>query len=141
VATADVSTNGGTTAYSTGTGTVSLTVTAVNDAPVLSGGPHTMTPVTEDTTTAGVAVSVVLGSFTNTDVDSGAAARGVAVTGRTGNGTWQYSTDGTTWNGLGTVSTTAAALLGNNTQVRYVPDAKNAETATLTIRNRSRPGV
>src|SRR6185295_6909305 len=45
----DVTTNGGTTAYSTATATSQITVNAVNDAPVLSGA-NNFTTITEDQT-------------------------------------------------------------------------------------------
>src|SRR5207344_1322463 len=64
------------------------------------------------------------------DVDSG-AAKGIAVTSVTGNGSWQYSTDGVTWAGFGAVSATNALLLDSGTQVRYIPDGSNGETATF----------
>lgn len=59
--TADTTTNGGSTAFSTGTDTASLVVTAVNDAPTVSAiGPST---ITEDGSTGPIA-------FTIADVDS-----------------------------------------------------------------------
>src|SRR5204863_375902 len=48
----DVSTNGGTTAFSSSTATSNITVTAVNDAPLLSGA-NDFTPITEDQTANG----------------------------------------------------------------------------------------
>lgn len=50
---------------------------------------------------------------------------GIALTASPGSGTWQYSTDGSTWAGVGTVSNSAALLLSSSTQLRYVPDGKN----------------
>ena len=67
------------------------------------------------------------------DVDAG-AQRGLAITGQTGNGTWQYSTDGTTWAGFGAVSATKALLITSSSQVRYMPGGDNGETATFTFR-------
>ncbi len=52
----------------------------------------------------------------------------------TGNGTWQYSTDGTTWNNFGAVTSTNALLITSTTQVRYQPNGQNGETATFTYR-------
>src|SRR5262249_47400234 len=46
----DVSANGGTTAYSTATATANITVSSVNDAPVLAGA-NNFTSVSEDQTT------------------------------------------------------------------------------------------
>ncbi|MFG6456458.1 DUF4347 domain-containing protein [Pelomonas nitida] len=110
-----------------------VSVVAVNDAPTLSGGPYALTGTTEDTTTAGTLVSTLLAGLTYADVDASASS-GIAITAGTGNGTWQYSTDGVTWNGVGSVSASAALLLTSGTRLRYVPDATNGETATLTFR-------
>src|SRR4029079_546551 len=49
---ADVSANGGTTAYSTATATSNITVTSVNDAPVLAGA-NNFTTISEDQTANG----------------------------------------------------------------------------------------
>src|SRR5204863_182132 len=94
----DVTTNGGTTAYSPATATSQIAVTSVNDAPVLSGA-NNFTTISEDqTNNSGDAVATLL-SGKVTDVDSG-AVNGLAVTGlNSSTGAWQYSTDnGSTWN-------------------------------------------
>ncbi|EJE50562.1 hypothetical protein PMI14_04778, partial [Acidovorax sp. CF316] len=109
-----------------------VTVVAVNDAPTLSGGPFSLATTNEDTPSTGTLVSTLLAGLTHNDVDG--PASGVAITAHSGNGTWQYSTDGVTWNGVGSVSASAALLLSATTQVRYVPDSANGETATLTVR-------
>ncbi|MFM7738072.1 MAG: hypothetical protein ACKO9H_01615, partial [Planctomycetota bacterium] len=62
------------------------------------------------------------------------ALSGLAITGVTGSGTWQYSTDGTTWANFGAVSSTNALLITSTTQVRYTPNTQNAETATFTFK-------
>src|SRR5439155_479254 len=95
--TANVSTNGGTTAYSSATASASITVNPVNDAPVLTGT-NNLTAINEDdTANNGTLISALL-SGKVTDVDSGAVS-GIAVTAViTTNGAWQYSTDGgSTW--------------------------------------------
>jgi hypothetical protein len=114
------------------TGTISLTVTAVNNAPSLSGGPFILPGSNEDTPSSGTLVSAILSGLTYSDLDTGALS-GIAITARTGNGGWQYSTEGVTWTGLGTVSGTNALLLAGGTQIRYVPDGKNGESATFTF--------
>ncbi|MFT3858605.1 MAG: Ig-like domain-containing protein [Aquabacterium sp.] len=127
----DASTRGSTTAFSTTSGTSAISVNAVNDAPVLSAHSD-FTGINEDSTNdAGQLVSTLL---TSTDVDSGAAS-GVAIYGKNaGNGTWQYSTDnGSTWNNIGVVSTNAALLLQGSDRLRFVPDGRNADTATLSF--------
>src|SRR5204862_365095 len=122
---------GGATAYSSQSATASMTVTSVNDAPtVTSAATVTLTGTDEDTTSSGTTVSSLLTSASWADVDTG-AVKGIAVTSKSGNGTWQYSTDGTTWTAFGPVSATSALLLTSTAQVRYVPDGQNGETATF----------
>src|SRR5439155_1052026 len=89
----DASANGGTTAFSTATATSSITVTAVNDAPVLSGA-NNFTTITEDQTgNSGDLVSTLIAGQVS-DVDSGAVS-GIAVTGlNSSTGAWEYSIDG-----------------------------------------------
>ncbi|UVM51926.1 VCBS domain-containing protein [Pseudomonas sp. B21-015] len=94
--------------------TININITAVNDAPVLSG-----TVPTSVNVSSGVLVSSFLSS---TDVDSG-ALKGIAITAATrtngSNGKWQYSTDsGSTWTDVGTVSTSSALLLRSGDLVR-----------------------
>ena len=128
---ATTASNGGTTAFSTGNGTASITVTSVNDAPTISNGATaTLTSTNENTTSSGTAVSSILSSVSWADVDT-AALRGMAITSQSGNGTWQYSTDAITWQGFGAVSSTNALLITFTTQVRYIPDGSNPETATF----------
>ncbi|WP_457327264.1 VCBS domain-containing protein [Pseudomonas sp. PvR086] len=94
--------------------TININITAVNDAPVLSG-----TAPTSVNVSGGVLVSSFLSS---TDVDSG-ALKGIAITAATrtngSTGKWQYSTDsGSTWTDVGTVSTNSALLLRSGDLVR-----------------------
>jgi large repetitive protein len=126
---------GGSTAYSTDTDTATLTVTAVNDAPVLTAA--TPSP-SLGSTTADTAATVSLASFINTgggttvtDVDSGAAVGGIAVTAVSGSGTWAYSLDGTTYTDISAVSISSALLLAADAHLRYTPDGSTVETATI----------
>ncbi|MDP5330908.1 MAG: hypothetical protein NWQ87_06000, partial [Litorivicinaceae bacterium] len=119
-------TSGGLTAVNS----TSITST-FNAAPTLSGGPATLTSTDEDTPSSATTVAAVLSGAVAADGDSNTL--GLVVTAVTGNGTWQYSTDGTTWTGLGTVSTSAGAVLSSTTQIRYVPDGVAGETPTLTF--------
>ncbi|WP_067487315.1 DUF4347 domain-containing protein, partial [Dickeya sp. CSL RW240] len=123
------------TVSSTDTGTMTLNVTAVNDAPALSSGATvTLTPTSEDVTSSAALVSSLLSNAGYSDADS-AAASGIAITSATGRGGWQYSTDGgALWFNIGTVSGSSALLLGQTAQLRYVPDSDNGETATLGFR-------
>ena len=127
-------TNGGTTAFSTDTEVASITVTAVNDAPrVTNGATYHFASVDEDTTSAAQTVTTIVDGTFWAELDNG-AVRGMAITGRTGNGTWQYSTDGVDWVAISSVSGTNALLLDADTQVRYIPNSQNGETATISYR-------
>ncbi|MGH8380055.1 DUF4347 domain-containing protein [Pseudomonas sp.] len=110
-----------------------VTVVAVNDAPTLSGGPYVLPGTDENTTRSGVLVSTILAGLTHADADTGALS-GIALTAITGNGTWQYSTDGTTWNGVGAVAGNASLLLSSSSYLRYVPDQGNGENVSLSFR-------
>ena len=129
--TADASTNGGTTAFSTATATAGITV---NDVPVLTGA-NNFTTITEDQTTNTGDLVLTLISGKVTDVDTG-AVNGIAVTSlSSGTGTWQYSIDGgSTWTAVGTVSNTSALLLRSTDRLRFVPDGLNGTTASVTFR-------
>ena len=126
---------GGSTSFSTDTDAASLTVTSVNDAPVLT----TVHPSLGSTTylsakTISLATFINNGSTGTTinDVDAGAVKGGIALTGTTGEGTWAYSLDGTTFTGVGTVANNSALLLPSTATLRYTPDGADAETATIT---------
>src|SRR5262249_15598630 len=113
--TASATSNGGATSFSAAVQTANLTVTPVNDAPVLAAGTPSLTPILPGSSNpAGNLVSSFAGSSI-TDVDTG-ALKGIAVTAVTGTGTWQYY-NGTIWVAFGTVSTTSALLLDGNTLV------------------------
>ncbi|WP_256205189.1 MULTISPECIES: DUF4347 domain-containing protein [unclassified Pseudomonas] len=114
------------------TAVVDVTINAVNDAPTLSGGPYTWAGTNEDTSSPVATVASLVAGMSYLDSDS--PALGIALTASTGNGTWQYSTDGTTWTDVGAVSNTSALLLSGNTRLRYIPDGANGETASLTFR-------
>ncbi|WP_430317600.1 DUF4347 domain-containing protein [Pseudomonas nitroreducens] len=132
--TSDTSTNGGTTAFSSGTAQAMLIVSSENDAPVLTPTAPTLTGLTDsDINNVGQAVSSFLGSVS--DVDSG-ALKGIAITGlNAGNGTWQYSVNGgASWQNVGVVSLSSALLLRSSDRVRFVPDGINGTSASITYR-------
>jgi len=119
---------------------VTVSVTAVNDAPTGLGN-LTLAAVNEDTASpSGTAISALTGlSFA--DVDSGSSLGGVAVVGNTANssteGVWQYSTNaGTNWFAIGTVADNNTALaLSATTLLRFVPVANyNGTPTSLTVR-------
>ncbi|MCU0782567.1 MAG: DUF2341 domain-containing protein [Verrucomicrobia bacterium] len=90
----------------------------------------TLAGTNEDTPSSGTTANAILTNANWADADAG-ALKGIAITAQTGNGTWQYSTDGATWTAFGTVSAANALLLNSTTQVRYLPDSQNGETATF----------
>lgn len=113
-----------------GYGTV--TITPVNDRPVLPArpAPALLLPTPKPPAATGPAqpVSALVRSATDADRE----ALGVAVTGTTGTGTWQFSTDGgASWTDLPVVSPTAALLLGPDELVRFNPAVGAADRATL----------
>ena len=133
-----------------------ITVNAVNDAPVLttSGGFLTnpsgnnftardnFTTILEDpATNNGDNVSTFLNAAAATDVELGNAV-GIAVTEVTNtNGDWQFSiNNGTSFTDFGVVSASSARLLdggltGASThKVRFVPDTDFNGTATIKYR-------
>lgn len=113
---------------------VTINVSAVNDAPTITNGATVnLTGTNEDTPSSGSTVSSILTSAGYADVDNSALS-GIAVTATTGNGTWQYSIDGSTWTSFGSVSGTAALLLSSTSQVRYLPDGIDGETATFAFK-------
>ncbi len=124
----------------TATGSVTVNITAVNDAPVLSNTALTPT-VAEDAGAPAGSVGLPVSAFTGgiTDADSGAAS-GIAIVATDETyGTWYYTTDGgTNWNPVGSVSATASLLLADNASTRlyFAPAAHYTGSATsaLTLR-------
>ncbi|MDP1955177.1 MAG: tandem-95 repeat protein [Polaromonas sp.] len=129
------------TAGATSSTTLAITVTGINDAPVLADTAVVMTAVNEDagapSGAVGTLVSALLGG--STDADTGAAS-GIAITATDAtNGTWFYSVNGgTNWIAVGAVSNVSGLLLASNasTRVYFQPNANyNGSIATgLTIR-------
>jgi hypothetical protein len=138
--TADTSINGGATAFSVATDTVSLTINHINDAPVLDDtGDMLLTTITEDeASNAGQTIASIIASAGGdriTDADAG-DPEGVAIQAvSSGNGTWQYSLDGGgSWLDIGTVSESSALLLSDTDRVRFSPNAISGTTGSLTFR-------
>jgi len=131
---ADTASNGGSTAFSSSTATASLLVSPVNDAPSIITASVWMSPTNEDTPTASLSISDLLGALNRTDVDNGALS-GVAITSATSNGNWQYSNDGgASWADFGSVSDSAALLLDSSALIRYQPDGIHGETASFALK-------
>ncbi len=99
----------------------------------------TLTTITEDqTSNSGQTVASIIASAGGdriTDVDTG-AVEGIAITAfNSGNGTWQYSTNGgSSWTDVGTVNNSSALLLRSTDLVRFVPNGDNATTGDITFR-------
>ena len=128
-------------------GSVSVDITAVNDAPELvSGGGIPLVTITEDdVNNNGQTVSDILddgagGSFFS-DVDGD--PEGIAITiNNSGNGDFEYSTDnGSTWTAIGTVDNNNALLLEADDRIRFVPDGKNGQGSGLNIGFRAWDGT
>jgi VCBS repeat-containing protein len=99
----------------------------------------TLSAVDEDTVSpAGAAINTLAG-LNFTDVDAGASLSGVAVIANTANaatqGIWQYSTNGTNWYNIGTVTGNSAVALSATSLVRFVPALNfNGTPPSLTVR-------
>lgn len=133
--TADISTRGGTTAFSSATETATLTVVPVNDAPVLSNSENPTLPSIDedDVGNNGTPISTIIGNISS-DVDAG-ALQGIAIyNANTTNGRWQFSTNnGTSWADIGNVTAASARLISadSNSRIRFVPDADLYGTSTF----------
>jgi Putative Ig domain len=125
-------------------GSVTVNLTAVNDAPILDPTPSpVLDAILEDAggpvngVASGTLVSDLVGGITDPDLTP---ERGIAITGADASqGTWWFSTDGgANWSALGTPGENAARLLAadGNTRIHFQPNADwNGELASaLTIR-------
>ena len=125
--------------------TVDISITAVNDAPVLNSGySPVLTAIDEDVFTSGgdrAATIIVDGSMTDVDATMNDSMAVVAVD--NSNDVWQYSLDtGATWNDFTAttgqwVDISASAILlaqGPAQKIRFVPDADFNGSATFTFR-------
>ncbi len=137
----DASLNGGATAYSPGAAvTATVTVTPVNDAPVLvgiSGSSTVLTMIEDESLPANqeVTVPAVISRLSAADVDSG-DPQGVAVVGvDESNGTWWFNV-GAGWVSLSTVADGSARVLPSapTARVRFQPNADFNGSAGVTVR-------
>jgi hypothetical protein len=130
---------GGGTAYSTDTDTASLSVTSVNDAPVIATAAGPALGTITNAAPKPILLSDFIGSAAGktliTDVDTGSVTGGIALVGVTGKGTWAYSIDdGATFTNIDptAVKLSAALLLNKFAQLRYTPSSvAESETATI----------
>jgi hypothetical protein len=128
---ANTTVNGSTTAFSTAIDTAAITVTDINNAPVLSDINVILSAVNQDAGTptgaVGTLVSSLVGFGSNvTDPDLNALT-GIAVTSaNTTNGSFFYSIDnGNNWIPLGVVSEANARLIAAdpNSRIYFQPNA------------------
>ena len=116
--------------------TYDLSIAAANTTPMLTSAEPVIETTDEDTPKLfSLSASIINNGDSTTmitDADDSAVVGGIALTGWTGNGTWAYSFDGTTYYDIGAVSATSALLLPADTTLRYTPDGDNGESATIT---------
>lgn len=120
--------------------TITINVAHVNHAPLLDplASPVLPSLVSGVRNPAGVTLSDALssrgGGLIISDVDAGSLG-GVAIIGATGRegGSWQYNL-GRRWINFGALSDSSATLLPLDAQIRFVPGAAWAGTATLAFR-------
>ena len=110
--------------------TITLTVNAVNDAPVLQAIPLDISRISEDNfNSTGDSVLSLLVLATDVDVPIPPGELGVAVIhAEQDSGVWQFTTDGgITWEGFGEISNSSALLLHSQPEewnrIRFVPNA------------------
>ena len=114
--------------------TASITVSSLNDAPVIVSA-NDFSSITEDDNQGSTPANYAQLSslITVSDVDTSAPNDGIAIVAQTAtNGVWKYSLDEVTW---GTISiSTGALVLDLDDYVAFVPDAANGGTSTLEFR-------
>jgi hypothetical protein len=118
-------------AFSSTEATATLSVSGVNHAPTWSGGGPQLPALLPGTSNpAGATIDSLFGGNFH-DVD-GDATHGIAVTGLTGTGSWQYQLDGGSgWQNVGSVSSGTALLLSGLDEIRFVPAAGFSGMASL----------
>ena len=117
-------------------GTVTITVTGTNDAPVLdSTTTPAFTSINEDELNPSAQLLSDLFAGLVSDADAGSVG-GIAITGvDNSNGTWEFSIDaGANWQSIGSVSDSSARLLDLSHHIRFVPGANYNGTETINIR-------
>jgi CSLREA domain-containing protein len=129
---------------------IAVTVTNVNEAPILNTTPAvTLNAQQEDSGAPSGAVGTLISSLVDyvdgagwnnvTDEDSGASLGVAIVAANTTSGSWYYTINGgTNWSALGTVNTASARLLAADTLTRvyFVPNSNynGTQSSAITIR-------
>ena len=110
-----------------------MDLTPINDAPYFSADLTDLTSITEgEILNSGNQLLEIVDSAIE-DVDTG-AVEGVIVYNPLGNGTWQYSSDQSTWTDVSDAISGGKVLhLALTNYLRYVPDQQNGETATISV--------
>ncbi len=106
-----------------------------NTAPVLNGANDLPAQLEDAAAGAGTLVADLVAGHVSDD--HALAGTGIAITALdSANGTWQYSTNGTTWTAMSTPAAGNALLLAadGQTRVRFVPAAVDAGSASITFR-------
>ena len=136
----DVTPTGTDSPFSSQALSAQITVTDVNDAPVLdNAGQNTLSAIDENNfTSAGDTVANIIASAGNpdaiTDVDAD-AVEGIAIYAvDSPEGTFEYSTDGTNFTSFGVPSTSSALLLSADALIRFVPNPDFTGNASFTYR-------
>ncbi|MBV1786435.1 DUF4347 domain-containing protein [Marinobacterium sp. D7] len=117
-----------------------ISITTLNDAPSFTGN-ATLGSVSEDSASpAGSSVGTLFGSrFSDPDNlrSPNDTLAGIVITGDSSDpaqGEWQYSTNGTNWYSVGSVSTSAGLLLSSSSSLRFVPAADyNGTPGSLSV--------
>ncbi|MDZ4394016.1 putative Ig domain-containing protein, partial [Cypionkella sp.] len=124
-------TGGAESPFSMATDSATITVTSRNDAPVLAPINPAFALINDSGVMNARTVVSLVGTGI-TDVDTGALTPGIAVTGFSGNGTWQYSRNGGTGcTDFGTVGGSTARLLLATDLVRFVPASTSGGPASF----------
>ncbi|MBX2997503.1 MAG: DUF11 domain-containing protein [Caldilineaceae bacterium] len=120
--------------------TVTVTITGVNDAPVLLiTRTLTLTTITEDeTSNIGDAVAdIILDADSQTAIfdPDDPSLDGIAIVDLdAGNGYWEYTLNDVDWFDVAPVSVSSALLLTPTHRMRFVPNGIDGTTATITFR-------
>ncbi|MEI6558601.1 MAG: VCBS domain-containing protein [Rhodospirillaceae bacterium] len=118
----------------TASATVGITLAQLNQAPVLSGPGHLNSIFENPAANPGTVVATLLASGgTVSDADGNTV--GIAVTSvNNANGTYEWSSNGTTWTTVTGVSASSALLLNATDQIRFVPNENFIGSSSITYR-------
>ncbi len=120
------------TAFSAAGETLSV-LAGPHDPPTINPAGFSLGRLAEDPkTNPGVSVKQVAKAAGGADADKNTS--GIALTGLTGAGTWEYSLDRKAWRPVGAVTPANALLLSPTAKVRFSPTTNQSGPATLTIR-------